>query len=147
MMIMAVLVVPASAASSTWVNRFANFATTSVNSYTTGYASAVQSILLGYSGTSSMISSSGGVDGMFGTNTKNAVIVFQNAKGLSADGIVGSGTWRAMATAMTESTSGSTTNLLMGSRTAITAIYSSSVYNFYYRTTSGGLGSVFHTAY
>lgn len=146
-MIMAVLVVPAFAAGSAWVTRFQKFATTSVNSYQAGYASAVQSILLRYSGTSSMISSSGGVDGIFGTNTKNAVVVFQKAKSLTADGIVGSDTWGAMATAMSESASGSTTDLLMGTKIAITAIYDNSVYNFYYRTTSGGLGGRFATTY
>lgn len=35
-----------------------------------------------------------GVDGIFGNGTKNAVIRYQKAKGLSADGIVGQNTWR-----------------------------------------------------
>lgn len=35
----------------------------------------------------------GAADGIFGQNTKNAVIVFQRAKGLSTDGIVGPRTW------------------------------------------------------
>ena len=35
-----------------------------------------------------------GVDGIFGNGTKNAVIRYQKAKGLSADGIVGKNTWR-----------------------------------------------------
>lgn len=33
-------------------------------------------------------------DGIFGSNTKAAVIGFQNSNGLSADGIVGKNTWR-----------------------------------------------------
>ena len=37
---------------------------------------------------------SSGADGKFGSGTKNAVIKFQKAKGLSADGIVGQNTWR-----------------------------------------------------
>ncbi|MER5752839.1 GH25 family lysozyme [Streptomyces sp. NPDC002088] len=38
------------------------------------------------------------VDGDFGTNTYNAVVSFQSAKGLTADGIVGPLTWRALVT-------------------------------------------------
>lgn len=45
-------------------------------------------INLGYSCGSS------GSDGVFGSGTKNAVIKFQKAKGLSADGIVGQNTWK-----------------------------------------------------
>lgn len=37
---------------------------------------------------------SGGIDGDFGSGTKNAVIKFQKANGLSADGIVGRNTWK-----------------------------------------------------
>lgn len=36
----------------------------------------------------------GSVDGLFGQNTKKAVINYQKAKGLVADGIVGQNTWR-----------------------------------------------------
>lgn len=35
-----------------------------------------------------------GADGDFGIGTRNAVIAFQRAKGLAADGIVGKNTWR-----------------------------------------------------
>lgn len=35
-----------------------------------------------------------GVDGIFGSGTKSAVIAFQKANGLSTDGIVGENTWR-----------------------------------------------------
>ena len=38
--------------------------------------------------------STNGVDGIFGSGTKSAVIKYQRAKGLSADGIVGQNTWR-----------------------------------------------------
>lgn len=37
---------------------------------------------------------SGGMDGSFGDGTKNAVIVFQSQNGLSADGVVGTNTWK-----------------------------------------------------
>lgn len=35
----------------------------------------------------------GGLDGVFGTNTRNAVLTFQSRNGLSADGILGPNTW------------------------------------------------------
>lgn len=38
----------------------------------------------------------GNIDGIFGTKTKNAVIAFQKANGLTADGIVGSATLSAL---------------------------------------------------
>ena len=38
----------------------------------------------------------GGLDGIFGTQTRNAVINFQRKVGLTADGIVGCNTWRAL---------------------------------------------------
>lgn len=36
----------------------------------------------------------GGIDGVFGTNTKNAVIRYQKARNLTPDGIVGCNTWK-----------------------------------------------------
>ena len=38
----------------------------------------------------------GGLDGIFGTQTRNAVIAYQRSRGLSADGIVGCNTWRSL---------------------------------------------------
>jgi g-D-glutamyl-meso-diaminopimelate peptidase len=38
----------------------------------------------------------GKIDGIFGKNTKNAVIAFQKSMNLSADGIVGPKTWNAL---------------------------------------------------
>lgn len=37
------------------------------------------------------------IDGIFGNNTKNAVIQFQNQNGLTPDGIVGQNTWNSLA--------------------------------------------------
>ncbi len=38
----------------------------------------------------------GNIDGIFGNNTKNAVLRYQRANNLSADGIVGCNTWRSI---------------------------------------------------
>jgi peptidoglycan hydrolase-like protein with peptidoglycan-binding domain len=37
-----------------------------------------------------------GLDGYFGTGTRNAVVNFQRSQGLSPDGIVGCTTWEAL---------------------------------------------------
>ncbi len=37
-----------------------------------------------------------GLDGIFGANTRSAAIRFQRANGLSADGVIGCGTWRTL---------------------------------------------------
>lgn len=38
----------------------------------------------------------GGLDGIFGAATQNAVISYQKSRGLTADGIVGCNTWRSL---------------------------------------------------
>lgn len=38
----------------------------------------------------------GGLDGIFGGRTRNAVIEYQRNVGLSADGIIGCDTWRSL---------------------------------------------------
>ncbi len=38
----------------------------------------------------------GGLDGIFGIGTQNAVISYQKSRGLVADGIVGCNTWRSL---------------------------------------------------
>ena len=40
--------------------------------------------------------STGGLDGIFGAKTYNAVINYQISRGLSADGIIGCNTWRSL---------------------------------------------------
>ncbi|MBQ2661328.1 MAG: spore cortex-lytic enzyme [Clostridia bacterium] len=52
----------------------------------------------------------GTVDGIFGTKTKQAVISFQRKNGLTADGIVGSATLRALGMASSSSSSSSSNN-------------------------------------
>lgn len=43
----------------------------------------------------------GGIDGQFGPNTRSALVQFQRAKGLNADGVAGEATMRALAGAVT----------------------------------------------
>lgn len=38
----------------------------------------------------------GGLDGIFGNQTRNAVVAYQASRGLAADGIVGCNTWRSL---------------------------------------------------
>ena len=38
----------------------------------------------------------GGLDGIFGTQTRTAVINYQRSRGLTADGIIGCNTWRSL---------------------------------------------------
>lgn len=38
----------------------------------------------------------GGLDGIFGANTRNAVIAYQRSRGLGADGVIGCNTWRSL---------------------------------------------------
>lgn len=40
----------------------------------------------------------GGLDGVFGVNTQNAVINYQKTRGLSVDGLVGNNTWKTLMT-------------------------------------------------
>ena len=40
--------------------------------------------------------STGSLDGIFGTKTKNAVIRYQRSRGLTADGIIGCNTWMSL---------------------------------------------------
>lgn len=51
----------------------------------------------------------GGLDGIFGSATQNAVKNYQRSVGLSADGIIGCDTWRALQEAVVGSGRTSTT--------------------------------------
>lgn len=79
-----------------------------------------------------------GIDGIFGTNTYNAVVSFQKAKGLSTDGIVGINTRTALNTALLNN---STTPSSIGTDTSKYPLLSKvngSFGQFRYRELSGG---------
>ena len=61
---------------------------------------------------------SGSVDGIYGTQTKNAVISFQKKNGLTADGIVGNATYKALGLTkyVTTSTSSSSSDEILLAR-------------------------------
>ena len=75
----------------------------------------------------------GYVDGDFGANTAKAVIAFQRAKRLSADGIVGVDTWTALRNALPELSRKASGNCVRGVQTLLTA----------YGYNCGGIDGVF----
>lgn len=53
-------------------------------------------VLIAQDGLNTLGYTTGGLDGVFGTKSKNAVIRYQRSRGLSADGIIGCNTWRSL---------------------------------------------------
>ena len=53
-------------------------------------------VLVAQDGLNTLGFATGGLDGIFGLQTKNAVIRYQRSRGLSSDGIVGCNTWRSL---------------------------------------------------
>lgn len=53
-------------------------------------------VLIAQDGLNTIGFRTGGLDGIYGNQTQNAVINYQRRKGLSADGIIGCNTWRAI---------------------------------------------------
>ena len=53
-------------------------------------------VLVAQDGLNTLGFRTGGLDGVFGAQTRNAVINYQRSRGLTADGIVGCNTWRSL---------------------------------------------------
>ena len=53
-------------------------------------------VLVAQDGLNTLGYQTGGLDGIFGNNTRNATISYQRSKGLVADGIIGCNTWSAL---------------------------------------------------
>jgi len=75
----------------TYTVKWAQFPTQSISSYNS-YTYGLQAILNCYS--TGTFKALGGVDGIFGSGTQSAVIIYQLNEGLASDGIVGSATWQ-----------------------------------------------------
>lgn len=53
-------------------------------------------VLIAQDGLNTLGYITGGLDGVFGAQTRNVVISYQRRRGLSADGIIGCNTWRSL---------------------------------------------------
>lgn len=53
-------------------------------------------VLVAQDGLNTLGYRTGGLDGIFGNQTKNAVLTYQRSRGLGIDGIIGCNTWRAL---------------------------------------------------
>ena len=53
-------------------------------------------VLVAQDGLNTLGYTTGGLDGIFGNNTRNAVISYQRSKGLTADGYIGCNTWSSL---------------------------------------------------
>ena len=53
-------------------------------------------VLVAQDGLNTLGYTTGGLDGVFGTQTRNAVLSYQRSRGLAVDGIVGCNTWRSI---------------------------------------------------
>ncbi len=70
------------------------FPAQSTSSYSTTYTALVQRYMCLYNdNTRYYITSSGNIDGVFGSGTKQAVVRYQEANGYSTDGVFGAQSW------------------------------------------------------
>lgn len=108
-LIIACLTTAAFAASSPWPERFSMFSQISSangGNYP-GYVKAAQRFLMCFnSNTYSLVMNNGGTDGMFGNATYNAVIDYQQKRGLAVDGVIGANSWKMMGTLLLERRAG-----------------------------------------
>ena len=138
-------------ASQDWPSHFAFFQTlrTSYGNQYAGYTKPLQMFLICYNdGYASKIYNAGGVDGYYGTATKDCVVLFQQARGLSDDGICGPSTWRHVAYCLNTSSRNGYTYFSIGSDEIIRA-RNTSPYEFCYKVLLGGNGgysSPFHSS-
>lgn len=79
----------------------------------TGYISAIQRFLLCHSSSATVMADAGGIDGIYGGGTANAVKAFQRYAGenfmfgIDVDGLAGGDTWASVATELNNDQDGS----------------------------------------
>ena len=96
------MAMPALALEPEWIAYFRNnFPVNKQSSYTAGYTCTIQRFLMCGS-TRELIENHGGIDGIFGTYTTEAVKIFQGSVNLTKDGSVGPNTWAAIGNCLTE---------------------------------------------
>lgn len=142
---------PAFAASSSMSSVMSNnFPAQSTSSYSTYYTGLIQRYMCVYNSTTrAYVVNSGGVDGGYGSGTKNAVLAYQAAKGFTQDGVFGSQSWPSLAASLSlTSTSGTTgyytyysyyyaQNVAMLKITSMSGSYVQSSSYWYYNKTTG----------
>lgn len=149
-----VLAFPASALTPSLNEYFYNnFPEQRVGYYDYGYTYAIQRFLYVNPSTTSDIVSSGGIDGMFGNGTKNAVTTFQSEECASEPGCptipeseigkVGKNTWKAIAFMMYEAYPVGYEDWYYHNKRIIKFDYSNN--RLYYYLSDSNVGSYFHT--
>lgn len=147
MMIMAILVVPASAASG-YESRFRAFRQISVADVGAHpeYTKALQKFLCVFSTYyNTLIEGAGGIDGIFGDTTGKVVGYYQAAKGLTKDGICGPDTWEKIASDLTPEKSTQTSNTTFLKHGDVTVYYVNTYGTYTYTVYIDGEGAIqFH---
>lgn len=137
--------IPASAASDTWVARFQRFPTLNTGTSNYAYVKALQTFLLVFGGEAkTLIIEGGGVDGSYGTKTKEAVKVFQEERfpydSNQWDGVTGSGTWGMVAAWLDHVWISSTVSFFCGyGENVYRAVQTGTTqFSYYYQSAAGG---------
>lgn len=152
-MVMSIMVLPASAASlSHDVNlQFEFFDTVYYNNQYSGYTVALQRFLQCYSQTYANIlknaekNGNKGVDGWFGEYTYSALTKYQGSHGLDPDGWAGSNTWKKIANSLSEDTYAAYKILSVNNKSVIGAFIDRGLLDYFiYYDGNGNGGQKFH---
>lgn len=142
MLVMAVLVVPASATlPPPFYSHVCGFVELYNGSTANGYVRAIQAFLYHYPYTQTTIINGGGIDGGYGNATESAVKIYQQKKWPNTpsewDGRVGTKTWTKVAGDLIKKNVGSETYLNYGNGRVMNVVINGSSYSYYNCNTSG----------